>query len=86
MNGDRCDADAETIYCRRLGHDLTFAYCRQGSHRLPCAAIYGCWQERLPVADILAKHYSPDQLRRAFRPRQDKLTTILGLVEQIRTG
>jgi hypothetical protein len=84
MTGDR--HDEKTIYCRRLGHDVPFAYCRQGSHELPCAAILGCWQQRLPITDILAGHYSPEQLRRAFRPPQDKLSSILDILARLRAS
>jgi hypothetical protein len=78
--------DAEPVYCRRLGHELTFAYCRQGSHRLPCAAIYGCWRERLPVAEILERHYSREELQRVFHPQPDKLTTILDILARLQAG
>jgi len=84
MNDHRYDD--EIIYCRRLGHDLTFAYCRQGSRGLPCAAILGCWRERLPVSEILTRQFSPEELEQAFHPPQDKLTSILDIVRQVQTG
>ena len=81
-----CQYDDEIIYCRRLGHDLTFAYCRRGSRGLPCAAILGCWRERLPVSEILTAQFSPEELAQAFRPPQDKLSNILDIVRQVRAG
>jgi hypothetical protein len=32
--------------CPRLGHELTFGYCRQESRGKPCRLILDCWWER----------------------------------------
>jgi hypothetical protein len=69
-------------YCRRLGHYLSFHYCRRENEGLPCATIRDCWFERLPIGDFLERHYSPEQLARLQAPAQGKLSAILGLLSR----
>jgi hypothetical protein len=67
-------------YCRRLGHYLSFRYCRRVNQDLPCPVIRDCWFERLPIDEFLERHYSPEQLAILQAPAPGKLSTILGLL------
>ena len=40
--------------CPRLGHELTFGYCRQETRGKPCRLILDCWWERFDVRAFLA--------------------------------
>jgi hypothetical protein len=42
--------------CPRLGHELTFGYCRQEAGRKPCRLILDCWWERFDVRAFLQAH------------------------------
>jgi len=37
-------ADVKEIYCRKLGHYLTFNYCSREQGDLPCREILDCWK------------------------------------------
>ena len=78
--------DAREIRCPKLGHELTFAYCRREGGNLPCARIIRCWETFFPVEGFLKEtldagtwdafcHQSPP----------DKMTTLLGLIEKAKT-
>jgi hypothetical protein len=42
--------DADVLpRCRRLGHEITFAYCRRENFGKPCRLILDCWWERFDV-------------------------------------
>ena len=35
-------------HCPRLGHEVTFSYCRQEGNRIPCSRIVACWRLSFP--------------------------------------
>jgi hypothetical protein len=76
--------DGNEAYCRKLGHTVGFGYCRRAQGALPCASVVGCWNGRIPVSGFLERHYTPQQLAKAFSPPRPRLATILELVEQAR--
>jgi hypothetical protein len=39
--------------CPRLGHELSFRYCRQETRGKPCRLILDCWWERFDVRAFL---------------------------------
>jgi len=74
--------DREQGYCRKLGHHLTFGYCRRVNRGLPCALARDCWFERFPVAEFLASHYTEEELARAIAPAPSRLSSILAAVRR----
>ena len=73
--------DKKQIYCRKLGHHLTFIYCRNEHEMLPCGKIRDCWFEKMPIDSFLQKHYLPDQIRYVFKPSKQKIATLIDLIE-----
>jgi hypothetical protein len=77
--------DERRLRCRRLGHEVTFGYCRTQEGESVCALILDCWWEAFDVAGFLRKHLEPEEFerlaRRGFRP---KVTSLLDLVQQAR--
>jgi len=69
------------IRCPRLGHQITFSYCRKENHGLPCFKTLDCWFPHFMVEDYLRQELGPDQWERAFR-RSGK-TKVMSLVELI---
>jgi hypothetical protein len=74
--------DALEGYCRKLGHYLSFRYCRRVDQGLPCPTIRDCWFERLAIDEFLEAHYSAEQRARIDAPPPGKLETILKLSGQ----
>lgn len=74
--------DTEEVYCRKLGHHLAFQYCRRVNGQLPCQKIADCWFEKIPIQDFLTQHYSKEEIKRIFAAPQNKMTSILSLIEK----
>jgi hypothetical protein len=66
------DFDSEKIYCRKLGHHVSFKYCRGENEGLPCARILDCWFERLPIEDFIRTNYTEEECARIFAPQKYK--------------
>lgn len=76
------DYDDLEIYCRMLGHPLTFSYCRSTEGSTPCRRIIDCWFQRIPVRQFAEEHFSDEILQQISSPPRDKMLTILELIEQ----
>jgi len=74
--------DKEKIYCRRLGHWLTFNYCRQENGDLPCRKIMDCWFERLPIEEFLKENYEEEQTSYLFSSSKPKISSLIEIIEQ----
>jgi hypothetical protein len=76
--------DFRESYCRKLGHYLTFGYCRTENSGLPCGRILDCWFEKLPVGDFLRENYTPEEIGRVTGPAPPKTATLVDLIERAR--
>jgi len=74
--------DERLTRCPMLGHDVSFAYCRQTGSSMPCHKILDCWFEVFPVADFVREHYSTEQIQRIFAPPKPKMTSLVELIQQ----
>jgi hypothetical protein len=74
--------DKERIYCRRLGHWLTFNYCRQENSGLPCRKIVDCWFEKIQIREFLEENYEEKEISYISETPKQKLTSIIELIEQ----
>jgi hypothetical protein len=72
--------DKEEIYCRKLGHDLTFNYCRRENGDRPCARINGCWASRIDVAAFLQANYTPEEVAYLNEPPKSRLDSIFDII------
>lgn len=76
--------DSREIYCRKLGHYLTFRYCRSEREGLPCRKILDCWCDKLPIGEYLRSNYSPGEIAGIIGPPPPKTATLVELVERAR--
>ena len=76
--------DEEKIYCRKLGHYLTFRYCRSEEAGLPCSRICRCWAGRIPVSDYLNRNYSPEEIADILAPPVPKIVSLINIIEKTR--
>ena len=74
--------DSEEIYCRKLGHHLSFKYCRLVNEQLPCHKIADCWFQQLPIQDFLKQNYTKGEIKRIFAPPPDKMFSLLNLIKK----
>jgi len=57
------DHDERSIRCPRLGHLVSFHYCRTQEGSSICPRILDCWWEVFDVRSFLAEHLPPEQLK-----------------------
>jgi len=76
--------DEYEIYCRKLGHHLSFEYCRKENTSLPCAAIARCWSERLPIENYLQKHFNNEDIAYLSEEKQPKTVSIWQIMNSIK--
>jgi hypothetical protein len=74
------------IRCPRLGHELSFSYCRREAGDMPCHRAIKCWQVFFPVEAHLREILSAAQWELFLQQSPlDKMTTLIDLIEQART-
>jgi hypothetical protein len=75
--------DDYKIRCPRLGHQITFLYCRHENMGLPCSKSLDCWFEHFQVEAYLKGELPEEEWERIFckRPRA-KMASLLELIEQ----
>jgi hypothetical protein len=76
--------DTMTIYCRMLGHEIPFSYCRKGVSSLPCRKVFDCWHTQFDIVQFMQTHYTPDQLNSILSPPKPKMATLIELIQQAR--
>ena len=77
--------DERVLRCRRLGHEVTFHYCRTQEGRTPCPSILDCWWEVFDVGAFLARVLEAGELEALVeRQPRPKVVTLLELIEQAR--
>ena len=74
--------DQETLYCRKLGHHLSFKYCRAENFDKPCAAIERCWQHKISVTEYLKNNFENVDLGYLNEERPQKVASLVELIEQ----
>ncbi|MBF0468436.1 MAG: hypothetical protein HQK61_06070 [Desulfamplus sp.] len=79
-NKDRFDS--ESGYCRMLGHEVSFSYCRIARNDIPCFRIIDCWFERLPVADYMKENYTEEEQKSILAKPASKINTLYDLIQQ----
>jgi hypothetical protein len=74
--------DSEKIYCRKLGHELDFKYCRQEQDLLPCSKVLNCWFERIAIEEYIQKHFSEAERKKMVAPPQNKIVSLIDIIER----
>lgn len=75
--------DEKEIRCPKLGHQITFSYCRIAENNLPCSHAIQCWEVCLPAREYFRTFLSAEQWDQCFeRPPKHKLVSLVELIEQ----
>ena len=69
-----------------LGHVVAFSYCRSPGSAEPCRRILNCWWEEFDVEAFVRRHYGDEQIERFRRPRTDKVSTLMELIERAKSA
>jgi hypothetical protein len=72
--------------CPRLGHELTFGYCRQESRGKPCRLVLDCWWERFDVRSFLQSNLPEEDMAQVERacsaPPPSKVLSLVEIIQQ----
>ena len=78
--------DRRARRCPRLGHEVPFQYCRQGSRvsgsDCPCRKILDCWFEAFDVEEFVRAYYGAEAIEKISAQPKDKLTSIVEMIQQ----
>jgi len=71
------------IRCPRLGHQISFDYCRHENQGLPCFKTLDCWYPHFLVEEYLRTELRPEDWDRIFsKPAKPKMISLLDLISQ----
>jgi hypothetical protein len=74
--------DAYQIRCPKLGHAVTFSYCRIENKGLPCYKTLDCWFQYFPVEAHLKEILTEEEWKTSFESeRPTKVQSLLELIE-----
>ncbi|NOX89598.1 MAG: hypothetical protein GXO77_11275 [Calditrichaeota bacterium] len=79
---DKNHFDNVELYCRKLGHLLTFDYCRTENSGQLCTKIRDCWFEKIPIDEYLSANYSAEEISRLFKSPKPKVVTLFELIQR----
>ncbi|MDY6793144.1 MAG: hypothetical protein SWH54_17900 [Thermodesulfobacteriota bacterium] len=75
--------DEFQIRCPRLGHQISFSYCRIENNGQPCFKTFDCWYQHFQVEDFLKKELSEEEFNKISRKQvKPKVLSLLEMIEQ----
>lgn len=78
----RMPEESYQIRCPKLGHQISFSYCRNENGFQPCPRILDCWFEHFDVEAHLKEELSPEAVEKLRLPPRPKLLSLIELIEQ----
>jgi hypothetical protein len=82
-NDNNTQVDEYSIRCPRLGHAVTFSYCRSENKGLPCFKALDCWFQYFAVEAYLRERLSREDWQKVFeRQGRTKIQSLLELIEE----
>ena len=77
--------DERTRRCPRLGHEVSFRYCRAQEGATLCPRLLDCWWETFDVRAFVEEHLGQAAARGLSQHAPGgKILSILDIVEQVR--
>ena len=78
--------DQDLLRCRRLGHEVTFGYCRQETGGKPCRLVLDCWWEHFEVRSFLRAHLPEETMAEVERagasPPPHKILSLVEMIQE----
>jgi hypothetical protein len=75
--------DDYEIRCPRLGHQISFSYCRSENSGLPCFKTLDCWYNHFSVEEFMRLELTPEQWEKVFgRPPKPKIISLVEMIEE----
>jgi len=74
--------DIKTRRCPRLGHEVSFAYCREPAEKTPCFKTLDCWWETFDIKTFIKENYSEEVFQKLTAPPKQKVTSLLEIIKE----
>lgn len=74
--------DQRNRRCPKLGHEVSFKYCREPGSSLPCNKIADCWFETFDIVTYLKENYNEEKLKEMVKVSKPKTLSLIELIEQ----
>jgi len=75
--------DEYMIRCPKLGHQISFSYCRSENMGRPCFKVLDCWFQYFPVEEYLRNELTTEEWGIIFdTPVKSKIQSLMELIEQ----
>ena len=86
MNPDPKTLDQSERRCPRLGHAISFGYCRvSGDNRQPCFKVFDCWWEQFDVVSYFRQRLPVDTFNQlSLTSPPNKVASLVDLIQQAR--
>ena len=75
--------DQIELYCPKLGHHLTFKYCRSENQGVPCSRVVKCCSDKIPVDEYIRDNLSTEETQVVFQEPQPKMNSILSILQRV---
>lgn len=75
--------DLQQHYCRKLGHFLSFSYCRREQIDKPCRSIRSCWMDKFDIDQFLQDNFSESDIRHLSAQTAPKISSIIELIAAV---
>lgn len=77
------------LRCGRLGHEVTFGYCRRENFGKPCRLILNCWWEEFDVRAFLEAELPKEDMVAVEQahgsPAPSKVGNLMALIERAKS-
>lgn len=74
--------DKHKSYCRMLGHEVPFTYCRAVKDNLPCSKIMDCWFGKIDIEEYMKENFTEEELEVIFAAPKPKMVSIYDMIKQ----
>ncbi len=76
--------DEKSVYCRRLGGNVPFSYCRLVNNKLPCPTTVACWEMKFDVGEFIKKFYTESEIREFLYHKVNRMDRILTVLDDVK--
>ncbi len=74
--------DERSRHCPKLGHQITFSYCRLPGMETPCGKIYDCWWEAFDITTFMKANFSEEVRKKVTAPPPPRAMSLLDIMKQ----
>lgn len=74
--------DDKKMYCRMLGHEIGFGYCRLGGSGQACRKVFDCWFETFDIGGFMREHFTEEDIKAILAPPKPKMASLIEMIQE----